>query len=657
MREGPGAAAGVRSSRWAGGLAAVLVLLVVLCYANALRTPFVFDDFAAIRDNPTIRDLGSIATVLSPPGGGRTVAGRPLVNLTFALNHAIGGEDPVGYHVFNVLVHVAASLALFGLLRRCFALPGLPPRVGPHALPLALVATACWALHPLQTESVTYVAQRAESLAALFCLVSFYAFVRGTAAGARRPRWLVASVIAGVAGAATKETAVVVPLLVILFDVVFVAGSWREAWRQRRGYYASLALVWLLTAALLWRMGLARGSSAGFGTGMTVSGYLGQQMYAIVRYLRLTIWPSPLVFDYGTAVPGSWWEIWPYALLVAGAFGVAAWLLVRTPRIGFLAAAFLLLLAPSSSFVPVASQTMAEHRMYLPLATASVGCFLALAAWLGARGAVAIGAALALMGGAGTWARNRDYRSELALWADTAGKVPDNPRALSNYASALLDAGRPAEAVTVLARAAALQPNSPEIHSNRSLALLRAGRVVDAIESGRRAVALASRDAAARVNLGSALVAAERWPEATSELLRALQLQPDATDVRRLLATVHARHAQALLRGGERAAAQAEIAAGLDVSPAVPELHFIAGNLRAAERDFPAAIAAYRRAVTLDPHHARARNNLANALLVIGDVGGAIGEYRASLEVQPDQPATRENLDAALTLLRGSSGN
>jgi Flp pilus assembly protein TadD len=631
-------------------LAALLVLLVVLAYANALHSPFVFDDFAAIRDNETIRHLSRMGTVLWPRAGGTTVAGRPLVNLSFALNRAVGGDDPAGYHVANLLVHVAATLTLFGLLRRSLGLRGMPIGLVRHATALAFAAAATWALHPLQTESVTYLAQRAESLAGLFCLLTLYAFLRGAVAPSGGNRWLAGSTLACLAGVATKETAVVTPLLVALFDATFVAGCWREAWRLRRWYYAGLGASWLLAAALVSAMGLSRGSSAGLAAGVGVAPYVGQQAHAILLYLRLAVWPTPLVFDYGTAVPASWQEVWPQCVAVAALLIATGWALLRRPPLGFLAASFFLLLAPSSSFVPVASQTMAEHRMYLPLAVVTVGVLLAFANRLGSRAAVIATMAAALAAGVATSVRNRDYASELALWADTAAKVPDNPRALANHGSALLDAGRPAEAAAVLLRAASQQPNAPEIESNLALSLLRAGRAGDAVEPGRRAVALAPASFSARVNLGSALVAAERWREATEQLRAARALQPAAADVRRLLVIAYRHHAMALARAGDPTAALAEIQAAIDLDPDEAELHFVLGNVQVAKHDFASAIAAYRSAVTLDPRHARARNNLANALLVTGDVRGAIAEYRASLELQPDQPATRQNLEAALAL-------
>ncbi|MCX6952485.1 MAG: hypothetical protein NTV51_10010 [Verrucomicrobia bacterium] len=177
--------------------AACLVAVVVLAYANTLRAPFLFDDAGAVLDNPTIRRLGSLS-IFRPPTDGSTTTGRPVVNVSFALNYALGGEDVLGYHAVNLAIHALAALTLFGLLRRT------PPfATGAGAPWPAFFAALLWALHPLQTESVTCIAQRTESLCGLFYLLTLYGFVRAAGAPApeepagalRRTPWLALSLV------------------------------------------------------------------------------------------------------------------------------------------------------------------------------------------------------------------------------------------------------------------------------------------------------------------------------------------------------------------------------------------------------------------------------------------------------------------------------
>ena len=172
---------------------------------------------------------------------GATVGGRPLLHVSLALNHALSGPAVWSYHAANLVIHVLAALALFGVARRTLQRTPLAPQ----AFPAAWFTALLWTLHPLQTESVTYVVQRAESLCGLLYLAALYGFIRGSGSGSdRRGRaWLAASVAAAWLGAATKEVMATAPLLILLHDRAFVAGSFRAAWRARRGRGARAAAV------------------------------------------------------------------------------------------------------------------------------------------------------------------------------------------------------------------------------------------------------------------------------------------------------------------------------------------------------------------------------------------------------------------------------
>ncbi len=255
-----------------------------------------------------------------------------------------------GYHIFNLIVHTLGSLALFGLVRRTLLQPALRARFGSAATPLALAVALLWAVHPLLTEAVTYVVQRAESLMGLFYLLTLYCFIRGTKSASdtpgagrrrspaaaptlmdrRRKVWLLAAVGTCALGMATKEVMVSAPLLVLLYDRTFVAGSWRDAWAQRKGFYLSLGATWLLLGWLV--LGTEnRGGTAGLGLGDSVWTYALTQTRAIVLYLKLALWPHPLVFDYGTEAIEHLADALPFALVIALLIASAAVALWRWP--------------------------------------------------------------------------------------------------------------------------------------------------------------------------------------------------------------------------------------------------------------------------------------------------------------------------------------
>lgn len=618
----------------------IIVSMVCLCaavlaaYHNSFGGPFVFDDVPSIIDNPSLRPPWSLREILWPSlDGGATVSGRPVVNLTLALNAALGGQAVWGYHAVNLLIHVLAGLLLFGLVRRTFLQPPLSLRLGAVARPLALAVALLWSVHPLQTESVTYIIQRTESLAGLCYLLTLYAFVRGTTDGGRK--WLVLSLAACWLGMATKEVMATAPLIVLLHDRTFVAGSLGEAWRRHRGYYLGLGASWLFLGLLV--AGTAgRGGTAGLGTGVSFWAYALTQCEALVRYLGLVFWPSPLVFDYGTGTVNNLAEVRPQALLLFGLVGGTVWALWRRPMWGFLGASFFVLLAPSSSVVPVATQTMAEHRMYLPLVVPLVVIVLALQRLAG-RWSYPVFGLLALGWGWLTIERNEDYRTTERLWSDTVAKHPANGRAHHELGKALFERGQFAEAMTCYRKAIRLQPWAPEPHYNLGLTLAQLNRADEAMVEYREALRLRPDDADTHNNLGIVLMNAGRLAEAEAQFRATLRARPD-------YAKGHSNLANVLLELGRPAEAIEPAQAAVRLDPAYGTAHYNLGNALAETGQWPAAATSYETALQLQPDFPEVHNNLGNVLLQLDRVPEAIGHYEEALRLNPDYVDPRRNL-------------
>ncbi|MBW7894670.1 MAG: tetratricopeptide repeat protein [Opitutaceae bacterium] len=584
---------------WA--IIATLVLTTVAAYWNSLAVPFFFDDKPAILHNPTIRQLWPLTAVLNPPQDGSSVTGRPLLNLSLAINYALGGTEPRGYHIFNLLIHALAGLTLYGVVRRTLLLPALRDHFGHAARLVAFTIAALWVLHPLQTESVTNVIQRTESLVGLFYLLTFYCFVRGL--DSSRPRlWLTLCVISSLAGMATKEVMVTAPVLILLFDRALVAGTLAAAWRLRRSWYLGLAASWLLLIGLLIQTGGTRGEGAGLGLGATPWDYLLTQCRAIVLYLKLSFWPHPLVMDYGTDLVGGPAEVWWQGILLVALAGLTVIAWRRWPKAGFVGAAFFVILSPSSSVVPLVSQTIAEHRMYLPLAAVIVAVVLLLHQRMGRTAVIVLLCAAPVLGTL-THLRNRDYRSELALWTDTAAKVPANARAQINLAEILIKEGRPTEALVAAENAVRLRPNYPEAQNNLAIALIQTGRPQAALTAARRAVELKPDYAGAHSSLGIVLAQLGRLPEAIQHFEAALRLAPGSGEAPGL----HYNLANALLKSGRFTEAIGHYRTALQHDPGLAEAHFNLAHALGMSGRYPEAEAELETTLQIDPHHARAR--------------------------------------------------
>ncbi len=644
--------AGVSPSTALGLGISALMLAVVFTYWGSLKGAFVFDDIPAILENPTLRDPGDLAALLASPGDqAGTVGGRPALNLSLALNYAIGGTRPLGYHMLNIAIHVAATLILFGIIRRTLrANSGLGSESGKStgpdrrlpwksklsewdALLIAFFSALLWAEHPLQTESVTYVVQRAESLMGLFYLLTVYCFIRyaeprplnkgagGQSSGGHPPRgaWAVLSVAACLLGMATKEVMVSAPLVVLLYDRTFVAGSFGRAWHTRRGLYMSLGATWILLATLVASTH-GRGGSAGFNVSVGVWRYALAQCAAIAHYIRLTFWPDGLVFDYGTSPVWSLRAEIASFLLIAFLLAGTALALRLRPEIGFAAACFLALIAPSSSFVPIITEPMAEHRMYLPLALISVltvatvfYALIRLAPRFSRMGLCILGGAAAIGLGAATVRRNVDYRNPISLWLDTVREVPANPRAHNNLAEAYRASGQAWKAVSEFMAAVQADPDYAPAQYNLGVTLLDSGRPAEAIPHLERALSAPRHRAELHVYLG-----------------------------------------EALERTGRNADAAASYGEALHLSPGYTEAAFGLGNNLARLGRYAESLDAYHLAVAGAPDRADVRNNLANALGSLGRIDEAIAEYREALRLDPGNAAVRENLDRALALKRPS---
>ena len=342
-------------------LIAVAVLLVagIAAYWNSFAGVLIFDDLQAIQDNKSIRSLVDLGAVLSPPASSPT-AGQPLVNLTLAINYAIGGtKDLRGYHAVNLAIHLLAALALMGVLRRTLLTAPLVRRLGQAALPLAAGTALLWMLHPVQTEAVTYISQRLESLAGLLYLLTLYCTIRG-AGIAKSAGWYIAAIVCCAAGMATKTMMVTAPLVVWVYDQIFLAGGWRRRLARRWPLYVGLAATWAIPAAI--------SASAPQAAGLpSVGVYAKTQPGVIVQYLTLSLWPLGQSADYAWPWAGKAAEFVPHALTLAILLAMTVWALLRSSAAGMAGVWFFLILVPTSSLVPMADPIF-EHRLYLPLA-------------------------------------------------------------------------------------------------------------------------------------------------------------------------------------------------------------------------------------------------------------------------------------------------
>lgn len=511
------------------------LLLLVGCaawaYANSFSGTFVFDDRDHLpvlqRQTPAIRF---------------TVDSRPLTAWTFHIGEALLGKEPWAYHAGNLLIHLTTAMAFYALVRQGLSRTTSADLAEPQTSDithrrLALATASLWAVHPLTTESVTYIVQRAEALAAGFCLLALLGL--GCYSRSRHLGWAMASIVACWLGCLSKEAAVATPLLAWLYDCTLLSGSWRACLRRHGWIYAAYLTPGLaLLPKVLHSFSDAQST---VGTAAREHGWLGYaiaQPWAILHYVKLAVWPHPLSIDYGWPTDVRAWQLIAAGLVLVVALGLCLSSWWNGNRAAVLGLMFFAYLAPRSSVLPH-TDPIVEHRMYLPLmalicagvvswhrSLAKIGLHRGWNGELVGLSGLVLWCCVALGWGRLTALRNEDYRSTLALWTSAAAAVPTNPRARLNLAIDLHDLGRQDAAEVAVQRYLQLKPDGvPGLILYGEICEAK-GRLTEAAGYYQRAADLASDVALPLNNLGRIAVREQRWDDADRYFELASQREP-----------------------------------------------------------------------------------------------------------------------------------
>jgi tetratricopeptide (TPR) repeat protein len=483
--------------------AALLFALALLLYSPALNGPLVLDDYDMTEGGSAVR-LGQNLAIMR--------SGRPLLMWTFVLNHRLaGGFHPFPFHLTNVLLHGLNAFLVWLFAGALFDKAVLSDRVRAfrslfvYGLPLLFLAS------PIQTESVAYISSRSEVLAATFYIAGLLAFVRLR----DRNAWLTAAaVMLCFAGAAlSKQDKLTLPAAVLLVDYLLLSGC---DWRGLKKSWPTYGLfgVGVVAGFFVVVRPFLFARTAGFG--LDWQEYLFTQFRVVFRYMRQTLVPFGLNVDPDIQASASLGDhlSWLALLALVALVAAAIWFHKRAPVPVFGLLFFLLVLAPTTTFFPLADFA-AERRLYLP----ALGFYLALL-WVMTRvfepGAAAARWTLAALIGvyaAGTYQRSGVWSDEVRLWSDAVAKSPEKERPWTWLGRAYYSAGNLPQA---------------QIAWNRAAELVEKGSDQEAFLLG---------------NLGLLEARAQRWEQAIAYYKRALEAKPRET-------TLYAQLAVAQIRAG-----------------------------------------------------------------------------------------------------------
>lgn len=560
-----------RISRVHGVLIAAATLGV---YANSCTGPFIIDDLSGIVENPDIRHFNGWYNTIAVSHNS-TISGRPLMWATLALNYAVNGLEVWGYHAVNVLLHIACALLLFAIIRRTLSLPYWRGRFDePTGGRLAFAITMLWAVHPLLTESVTYVSERMELLSGLFYLLTLYGAMRWW--DSRRRMWAVGAILACTMGLLAKEQAATAPVMVGAYDYVFLSGSVAKSLKKNAGLYFGLVATW--TIFLILTSFGPRAGTVGFGLEISSLDYLRTQAGVLAHYLYLCFWPHPLCISYlDWPIVRSWLESAPSGIFILALLALTCWGLWRRSWAGFAGAWCFVLLGPSSSIVPITTEIAAERRMYLPLAAVAslvVGIVYALGVSTtfftsAARGRIRLAARLLFAAawitlGTRTLQRNSLFASSTGVLRETLSARPTDelargalmetlarerrvdearslfveglrlkPNSISMYytwGEIMAMAGEADDAIAMFREIIARDPGHHRAHLRLGVLLMRRGDAMEAVEHLSRGVREGAEYYASYNNLGVALAAVGRTDEAVAAFRTAIRLNPSFAD-------------------------------------------------------------------------------------------------------------------------------
>jgi tetratricopeptide (TPR) repeat protein len=593
-------------------LSATLVVIVI--YAGSLAGPFIFDDRPNIRENPHIRLTHLSYSEVKDVILNARSPNRPVANITFALNYYIHRYNVVGYHLVNILIHISCGLLLYQLIKTTLRTPQLR-RSFKYDNWIPFFSMLLWLVHPLQTQSVSYLVQRMTGMAAMFYILSLLLFAEFRMATApKKKRILFAGfILAGLLAMGTKEIAATLPFFIVLYDGFFFQKP-GVAWLKRRA--PVLITILILFALLAWvYLGTYPLEKIHMGYNLrefTMGQRLLTELRVVIFYLGLMVWPLPSRLNLDHDFSLSYSLIHPpttiLSLAVMLVFILAAiYFAKRDPLLSFCIIWFFGNLAIESSIVGL--ELVFEHRTYLPSMMAILPVVILVRRlikpqWL----SIGLLFAAAALGSFWTYQRNHVWTDDVALWRDCVKKSPGKARPYNNLASAQARRGNFKDALANYQAAIRLKSDYTEAHYSIGVILAKQGKLSEGIAHFQTALQIDPNNYEAHNNLGVALLVRGNLDRAVDHLKKALQLAPDN-----------------------------------------PAAHNNLGKALQLKENLQAAVEHFNAALRLDPEYVKALTNLGIVLKQLGRSEEARRHFEQALRLQPEYDEAQHHLEEMLS--------
>ncbi len=654
-----------------------IVILAGAAYSNSFSVPFIFDDGSNIVHNRgvhlsslKIADGDLIRLKSSIAKNGRTIS-----QISYALNYYFGGLNTWGYHLVNLIIHILCAWAIFKFTLLTLTLPAMKDRYGSWAREIAAACAIIFVVHPVNTQAVTYIVQRATSLAALFSVISLICYARGRLSSGSNSWWYyLIAFVCFCAAFSSKQNTIVIPILVFLYEFYFfqeLDPDWlKKKWPYLSGIIFIILLIFLVYTKfepIAWfKTNYARRP-------FTLFERVSTEWRVIVYYFTLLFLPLPTRLNLDYDFPLSYSLLNPPAtiaslLIIVGLIYLAIYIAKKEPLISFFILWFFVNLVVESTIVGL--DLVYDHRLYLP----GIGIFI-IVIWgmeraihhlaprlrtplkIGALTVLVIN--LSMM----TYQRNEAWQSVISILEDVVKKSPGNARQHVNLGVAYSDAKRLKDATNEYLIGIKLDPNYPEAYNNLGNAYNRQGMYKKAVKEYQQAIRMRPEYKEAHNNLGSAYCNMRQYDKAIAEHLIALKINPECEKSHNNLGVAYsfkglydkaiAEYTRSLeikpsfLKARSNLAlaysfkgmyyeAIAEFKKVLRANPNDVAVNYNLGNAYNSIKDYKQAAAAFSRVVAAQPDYAEARNNLGLAYLNTGNLSEAQALFEKAIKLKPN---------------------
>ncbi len=642
---------------------ALFILVGFMIYSNTLRSPFVMDDLGAIQNNPYIRmeQISARNIADAAVGYGKN---RPVAMVSFALNYYFGQYNVVGYHLVNIVVHITTGILLFFFVKLTLTISNQQTNAARKSDPITLTTLSfftalLWLVNPVQTQSVTYIVQRMNSMGAMFYILALWLYAKGRIAqqlsgrdAAARSRyylgWFAGCFLSGILALGSKESTALLPVFIFLYEWYFFQDLDKKWFKRQLKYLAAIGIL----------VGVVAGLYLGFDPAEKIKNLrdyelgeftMGQRLLTqtrvVVYYLSLIFYPNPsrLNLDHDFSLSYSLFNPFTTSLsiiIIVGLVVLGLCLAKKQRLISFCIFWFLGNLVIESSVIPLA--IIFEHRLYLPsmlvfLLTVILFYRAVKPAWL----TVVMACTLVVLCSYWTYERNKTWQDEFTLWTDCVRKSPHKARPYTNLGKVLTDQKRYDEALLNFKKAIQIKPNFVEANFNLGRLYEQMDEKDRAIAQYRKSIRINPNYVDAYNNLGALLLSQDKTDEAIEQFRTALQISPD-------FAKAHNNLGLALSKSGKLDAAMEQYNIALKLDPSLPEGQFNLGNALIEQGRTEQGLLHIEKALQLKPDYAEAHNNLGGQLLRQGKIDEALAHLTRALSINPDLAQAHNNVGIIL---------